>query len=173
MAGLQINRITHANVYLEGNSLFGRAEEVDLGELKFKMGDFTALGMFGTEKFADGMEPVEGKIVWTSQYGDSAVVAANPFRSVALQCLSSVQVMSSQGQAQEVPLAWLLTVKFTGYKLGIHKAHEAAKYESTFTASSVRQMMDGREVLMFDVINNIYRVDGVDLLAQTRANMGM
>jgi len=173
MAGFQINRITDANIYLEGNSLYGRAEEVDLGELKFIMNDFTALGMFGTTKLPDGMEAVEGKIVWNSLYGDSALLTASPFKSVSLQCASSIRVYNSQGLAQEQALVWLLTVNFSGYKLGSYKAHEAAKYESPFTATSVRQLIDGREVLMFDCLNNIYRVDGIDQLAQTRTNLGM
>jgi len=173
MAGLQINRITNANVYLDGNSLYGRAEEVDLGEIKFIMSDFTALGMFGTAKLPDGMEAVEGKIVWTGLYGDSALLTAQPFKSVSLQCASSIRVLTSQGLVAEQQLTWLLTVNFSGYRLGSYKAHEAAKYESPFSATSVRQLIDGREVLMFDCFNNIYRIDGVDQLAQTRANMGM
>jgi len=173
MAGLQINRITNANIYLEGNSLYGQAEEVELGELKFIMSDFTALGMFGTLKLTDGLEAVEGKIVWTSLYGDSALLTASPFKSVSLQCASNVRVYNSQGLSQEQALVWFLTVNFSGYKMGTYKAHEAAKYESPFVATSVRQLIDGREVLMFDCLNNIYRVDGVDQLAQARTNMGM
>jgi len=173
MAGLQINRITNANIYLDGNNLYGKAEEVDLGEIKFIMSDFTALGMFGTAKLPDGMEAVEGKIVWKSLYGNTDLLSASPFKSVSLQCRSSIRVFNSQGLAQEQALVWLLTVSFSGYKLGSYKAHEAAQYETPFVASSVRQLIDGREVLMFDCFNNIYRVDGVDQLARTRANMGM
>jgi len=173
MAGLQMNRISNANIYLNGNDLYGQAEEVDLGEIKFIMSDFTALGMFGTAKLPDGVEPIEGKIVWASLYGDSALLAASPFHSVSLQCLSNIRSYNSQGLAQEQQLAWFLTVSFSGYKLGSYKAHEAAKYESPFTATSVRQLIDGREVLMFDCLNNIFRVNGIDQLARERANMGM
>jgi len=173
MAGLQINRITNANVYLDGNSLYGRAEEVDLGEIKYIMNDFTALGMFGKTKLPDGLEAIEGKIIWTGLYGDSALLAASPFKSVSLQCASSIRVITSQGQVAEQPLATFLTVTFNGYQLGAYKAHEPVKYESPFTATSVRQLIDGREVLMIDVFNNILRVDGADQLAQARANMGM
>jgi len=173
MAGLQINRITNANIYLDGNNLYGQAEEVDLGEIKFIMNDFTALGMFGTAKLPDGMEAVEGKIVWTSLYGNSALLTASPFKSLSLQCASSIRVYNGQGLAQEQQLVSFLTVAFSGYKLGAYKAHEAVKYESPFTATSVRQLINGREVLMFDCFNNIFRVDGVDQLAQARANMGM
>jgi len=173
MAGLQINRITNANVYMDGNSFFGKAEEIDLGSVNAITSDFSGLGLVGLMEMPDGLDKIEGKIIWTSLYEDAAVLTASPFRSVALQCLSSINVHTSAGRSDEVQLATLLTVNFKGYQLGAYKAREAAKYETPFSATSIRQLIGGREVLLLDVMNNIYRVNGVDQLARYRANIGM
>jgi len=173
MAGLQINRITNAAVYLDGNSYFGRAEEVDLGSVNTVMSDFAGLGLVGLMELPDGLDKLEGKIIWTSLYEDAAVLTASPFTAVSLQCLSSINVHTSQGRTDEVQLASHLTVNFKGYQLGSYKAREPAKYETPFSAISIRQMIGGREVLMLDYPNNIYRVNGVDQLARYRANLGM
>jgi len=173
MAGLQAHRITNAAVYLDGNSYFGRAEEIDLGSVNAVTSDFTGLGLVGLMELPDGLDKLEGKIVWTSFYEDAAALTASPFKSVSLQCLSSVSVHTSQGRTDELPLASLLTVTFKGHQLGSYKAREPVKYETPFTAISVRQLINGREVLMLDYPNNIYRVNGVDQLARYRANLGM
>ena len=47
MAGFSAHRITNAAVYLDGNSFFGRASEVDLGAVKAVTSDFQGLGLVG------------------------------------------------------------------------------------------------------------------------------
>jgi len=173
MAGLQAHRITNAAVYLDGNSYFGKAEEIDLGTINTVNSDFSALGLVGLMELPDGLDKLEGKIVWASLYEDAAVLTASPFQSVSLQCLSSINVHTSAGRIDELSLATHLTVNFKGYQLGTYKAREASKYETPFTASSIRQLIGGREVLLLDYHNNIFKVNGVDQLAKYRANLGL
>lgn len=48
MAGkIQINRITNANIYLDGNNLLGRATEIKLPDVSLIMQEHKALGMVG------------------------------------------------------------------------------------------------------------------------------
>ena len=48
MAGkIEINRITNANIYVNGNSLLGRAEEIKLPDVSAIMQEHKALGMVG------------------------------------------------------------------------------------------------------------------------------
>jgi len=137
------------------------------------MSDFTGLGMVGLMELPDGLDKLEGKIIWNSLYADAAVLTASPFQSVALQCLSNIDVHTSQGRVEQQPLASHLIVTFKGYQLGSYKARKAAKYETPFAATSIRQLINGREVLKLDYFNNIYSVGGVDQLARYRANLGM
>ena len=52
--------------------------------------------------------------------------AANPYKSLSLQCRSSVQRYSSQGPIDEIPLVTFLTVMFKKNPLGTFKQHENA-----------------------------------------------
>ncbi|MCO2667078.1 phage major tail tube protein, partial [Pseudomonas aeruginosa] len=45
--GVQINRITNANVYLSNNSMLGKAEEIKLPDIQAIMAEHKALGMIG------------------------------------------------------------------------------------------------------------------------------
>ena len=70
MALINISRVTNANIYVDGSSLLGRAEEVELAWPKAKMVDHKGLGMFGTAEFPAGIDKLESKVKWSSIYGE-------------------------------------------------------------------------------------------------------
>lgn len=173
MAGFSAHRITNAAVYLDGNSFFGKASEVELGSVKAVMSDFQGLGMVGLIELPDGIDKLEGKLSWNSKYAEAAKKIATPFRTVQLQCRSNVEVYNSQGKVRDIPLVTFLTVMFKEYQLGTHKPRENAAYESPFSAMYVRQVLDGEDILELDYLANIYKVGGVDQLDQYRQNLGL
>ena len=62
MSKIEINKLTNANVYLDGVNLLGRAEEVQLPQIKHKMAEHKALGMVGSAEFFAGIDKMECKI---------------------------------------------------------------------------------------------------------------
>lgn len=63
MAGkIQINRITNANIYLDGNNLLGRATEIKLPDVSLIMQEHKALGMVGKIELPAGFDKLEGKL---------------------------------------------------------------------------------------------------------------
>jgi P2 family phage contractile tail tube protein len=44
--------------------------------------------------------------------------------------------------------------------------------ESNLAVTYVKVEIDGQPVVEFDAIANIYKVDGIDILAQYRSNIG-
>ncbi|WP_027809960.1 phage major tail tube protein, partial [Burkholderia cenocepacia] len=62
MAGkIEINRITNANIYVNGNSLLGRAEEIKLPDISAIMQEHKALGMVGKIELPAGFDKLEGE----------------------------------------------------------------------------------------------------------------
>lgn len=172
MAGFSAHRITNAAVYLDGNSFFGRCEEIDLGTVKTVMSDFQGLGMVGLIELPDGIDKLEGKIVWNSLYYDAAKRLATPFKTVQLQCRSNVQVFNSGGLVDEFPLVTMMTIMFKEYQLGSYKPRDPSKFESPFSATYVRQILNGNEVVLLDYLANIFKVGGEDQLSKYRKNIG-
>lgn len=172
MAGFAAHRITNANVYLDGQQFFAKAEEIDLGSVKAVTSDFQGLGMVGLIELPDGLDKLEGKISWNSLYADAGTKLASPFKAVQLQCRSNVQVFNNGGLVNEIPLVTFLTIMPKEYALGSFKPREATKFETPFSAIYVRQLLDGREILLLDYLSNIFKVDGKDQLAQYRKNIG-
>ncbi|MOA26169.1 Phage tail tube protein FII [compost metagenome] len=98
---------------------------------------------------------------------------ATPFKTVQLQLRSNIEVYNSQGRVDQLPLMTLMTVMFKEYQLGSYKPREATKYETPFSATYVRQVVNGTETLLLDYLANIYKVGGEDQLAAYRRNMGL
>ena len=172
MAKIQIHRITNANIYLDGQSLLGRADSIDLPQVKAKMTEHKALGMVGTIEAFAGFEKLEGKVRWSSYYADVLKKVANPFKAVQLQVRGSMPIILGGSVSREAPVVALLSVVFTSLPGGVFKQHENVELETDFIAYYMKLTVDGQDVTEIDVLENIYKAGGVDLLAQYSANIG-
>lgn len=168
-----VNKITNANVYVDGNNLAGKAKEIDLPTLKTTMAEHKGLGMAGSIELPSGWDKMEGKIMWTSYYADVMKKVANPFKTVSMQVRNSVESYNSSGRSAETPMVTFLTVQFKEFPSGSFKHQEDANFESAINVLYLRQEVGGEVIIEFDPLANIYKVDGVDLLENFRANLGL
>lgn len=150
----------------------GRAAEFKLPEFEIKQDDYNGLGLFGTVKLPSGAEALEGEITWNAFYPDVARTINHPFKAVQLMVRGNLQTFDAMGLAKEVPIVTTVSAWFSKNALGGYKPHEKAEFTSTYQAVEIRQIVEGREVLYFNALNNQYRVDGVDVLSQFRKNIG-
>lgn len=167
-----INAIYNANVYIDGNNLLGKAAEFKLPEIEWSQDEVKGLGRIGTIKLPSGVEAMEGEVSWNSLYPEVAARAANPFKAVQLMVRSNLQTFDARGLAQEVPVVTLVTALFSKNGMGTLKPKEKSEQASTYQAHEIRQLIDGREVLYYNAFTNQYRVDGADVTAQMRKNIG-
>lgn len=166
----QISQITNGNVYIDGRSQVGRAKKVTLGDITAVMNEIKALGMVGVIEAFAGFEKMEGSIEWNSFYPDVFRKAYNPMRTIPLMVRANHQEVSSAGIGKEESLVTHLNVTFKKNPLGAISPHEAAEFTSEISILSVVQKIGGVEILAFDPVNNIFRVNGEDMLARFRAN---
>lgn len=167
-----INQVDNANVYLNGQSFLGKAKSVKLPEFEVEMVEHKNLGLVGTIKLPAGVNALEGEIVWDGFYPEVAVIANNPFKSAQLMVRADVKVFNAAGIAAEVPLVMLLNCSFSKSPMGDYKPKEATEYTNSYQAHSIKQTLDGKEVLFFDAFSNQWRVGGQDVLADYSRNIG-
>src|SRR5271163_5229400 len=105
---IAVNRITNANIYIDGVGLLGRAEEIEVAQPKQKMADHKALGMAGTAEFWAGVDKLEAKIKWASLYPEALTVAAGPFTAHSFQVRGNLEQYTSQGRNAELPVVHLM-----------------------------------------------------------------
>lgn len=171
MGQITVKRVTNANVYVDGNSLLGKSEEVSLPDVKYKTADHNGLGMIGDVEFFSGIEKMEAKIKWNSFYEDVLLKVANPFVPLSMQIRSSIETYGSAGRSEK-PLVAYITGQSKNFPAGNFKKHDNVESESTFSVTYYKLVIDGKDIIEIDVLSNIYKVNGVDILAEYRANIG-
>lgn len=169
---IESNIVLGANVYLDGASQLGKVEEANLGEVKFKTIEQSALGMFGKRKAVVGVEAIEVTFKWNSFYKDALAKVGDPFKDIALQLRASGQKMSDGGQSNDFASTVHIRGQFVGYPIGNYKQHDPVEAPSTMAANYVKHEVEGVTVLEIDVDNNIFTVNGEDKLNQYRTNIG-
>jgi uncharacterized protein len=169
---IQLRRVTNAAIYINGNSLLGKAEEIKLPDITALMSEHKALGMVAKIELPSGFDKMDGEVKWNSFYPDVATTMGDFFTMVPLQVRSSVETWGSGGRTEQVPLVTFLTVLFKKNPLGSFKQNDNAEFASGFSAYYIRQQLAGKDIVELDVLSNIYKVNGVDKLDLFRANQG-
>jgi len=167
-----INRLTNANIYIDGNSLLGKAEEVNLPVVKQKMSEHKALGMVGSVEFPAGVDKLEAKIKWNSFYADVMKKVANPFSALQIQVRASLESYTSAGRATEVAVVCHMTASSKDFPMGNFKQHDNVEAETNLNVTYCKLEIGGQVIMEIDVLANIYKVDNTDVLANYRANTG-
>lgn len=172
MAQIEVKRITNANVYVDGNSLLGKVDECKLPDIKVVMSEHKALGLQGKLEFPTGIDKLEATFKWNSLYSDVLTKVANPYKAVEVQLRGSLETYGNSGRIAEVPVVAYMTGVFNKFPLGGYKQHDNVELETTMAVTFCKLEIDGKPVIEFDALANIYKASGVDLLATYKINIG-
>lgn len=169
----QIRKLTNSNVYIDGTSFLGQAMEVELPSIIQKMAEHSALGMVGTIELPSGVDKLEAKIKWNSYYPAAMKATGNPNVATQMQLRGNLQTWESSALTEQVAAVVYMTATFKSFPLGNFKQHENVELEQDLAVYYVKVEIDGEEIIEFDAMSNIYKVNGVDILAEYRQNLGI
>lgn len=170
---VDVRKLTNANVYFDGASYLGKVEEVTLPDISIKQAEHKALGMHAMIELPTGMDKMELKMKWSSITPQVMRKVANGYKSYTFQVRSSLDSYDANGRvAQE---SYVVYFRGTPKNIpnGSFKQHDNVEAETNFTVSYIKLEIGGSTIYEVDALANIYRVDGVDLLATFRANLGV
>jgi uncharacterized protein len=173
MAAITNNRLTNANVYIDGVSQLGKAEEVNLPDITFMLSEHKSLGSIGKVELFSGIDKMEATIKWNAFYSDVFKEFANPRKALKLQLRSSLETYDSSGLVSEVSCVAYLTVLVKNFPAGNFKQHDNVEATSKLTCTAYKLEIDGEEIVEYDALANIYSVNGVDVFANYRSNLGI
>jgi len=163
---IQIKKISNANVYKRGVSFVGKAKEVTLPDVAFVVNEYKSLGLFGTAKLPDGLEAMEATFNWGALYPEVLSEAANPYKSVPLQIRAAQETFNSFGRVATEPVLIDIAGTFSKFPLGAFKPGEALSCETVMQVSYFKMTIGKQIVAECDVLANIYRVNGQNLLSE-------
>lgn len=172
MASITVNRMTNANVYVDGQSQLGKVEEINLPDITFMMSEHKALGMIGKFELFSGVDKMELTLKWNAFYRDVLAKFADPRKALKLQVRSSLETYNSEGLQVEVPCVAYLTGYPKNFPAGNFKQHDNVESSSKMTLTAYKLEINGQAVFEFDAMSNTYSVNGEDIFQNYRSNIG-
>jgi uncharacterized protein len=170
---VQINRVTNANVYVNGANFLGRAEEINLPAIKSTDSEHKALGMFGKLEYSSGIDKLEADIKWNSFYPEVVKIFADIYSGIKLQVRTHIETYEGNSRVDEKPVVIYLSGRSKEHAGGNFKAQDNVELSNKLAVTYYKLEIDGEELIEIDVESNIYRVNGVDKLAAYRNSLGI
>lgn len=170
---MKITKVYDANVYINNSSKHGLASEVTCPDISAVMTDYKALGMVGSAEFFNGFDKMEAIIKWTYPDNEAKKQCANFLKAVDIMVRSSKAEYDTGGISAEKPVVIYLKGYPKKHSGGAYKMKEDTEVESVFSVLYYKEEIDGDVIVELDVLNNIYKVGGEDLLAERRQNLGI
>jgi uncharacterized protein len=173
MAGLQVNRLTNGNIYIDGTSFFGTVEEFQLPDVKAVFAEHKALGMIGKIDLPSGIDKVEARLKFNAPYASAMKLSADPFTVRRMQFRGNLETYQGQQRTAETAYKVDISASFRNIPAGSMKQHDNVEMETMLNVTYVKITIGTEVIMEYDALNSIYIVDGVDLMAQYRANLGI
>lgn len=171
---MNLSKLFNFNAYVDGQGLVGKASEVTLPEIVVAMADSAGAGAIGTIQIPSRkLEALTARILWDGYYREALVLGANPYRSHNVQLRGNVEVHNETGLAEEQPLVVQMTASFNGTPLGALVAQQSTTIEHQLRVTYIKVTLAGAPLIEIDVHNAVWVVDGVDVLATYRRNLGL
>ena len=169
----RIVKVYDANIYLNNDNKHGLASEVSLPEISFVTEEYESLGLVGSPQFAKGVEAMEASITWKYPDNEAQIALANPFSAVDIMVCASKSVYSGGGLADEQPVRVFMRGFSKGLPGGSFAGRDDISITTTIAVNYYKLEVDLVEIIEIDVINNRFVVNGNDIMAQRRLNLGI
>jgi hypothetical protein len=170
---MKVTTLTNGNLFLNGTSYAGTVDSIKLPDLMQKTQDILPLGMIGTMQVPTGFEAFE-LTMQVSAYNDEFVRAvSNPYVNLNLQVRGEIQQHNANGTTTTRAYACMIVGKAKGVTLGEFKAHELVKQEITFVCDAITMKIDNVEQFAINLLTSVHRINGVDVKANYRTNLGL
>ncbi|WP_252275226.1 phage major tail tube protein [Pseudomonas subflava] len=166
-------KLKHMNMFNDGNSHQGEAKTVTLPNLARKMESFRAGGMDGPVKVDLGHSDDGIQLSYT--LGGWSLIALRQYGitradGVMLRFMGSVQ-RDDTGDASAVEV--VVRGRHEEISFGDAAPGEDTEHEITVTCTYYKLTVDGEVIIEIDLLNFVFIVDGEDLLAAHRQNIGL
>jgi P2 family phage contractile tail tube protein len=128
--------------------------------------------MVGAVEFPSGIEKLESKIKWNSFYADTLKKIGNPTQVLSWQIRGSLESYNSGGKTGEVPVVIFMKASCKDLPMGNFKQHDNVELESNLSVYYAKLEINGEPISEIDVLANIHKVGGQDILGAYRQNIG-
>jgi hypothetical protein len=173
MAGTKISTLYNANVYMGGDSYAGQGQEVTLPNPKPKLAEHKPLSGIGAFDLTTGLDKMNMKVKWNSIDADVMKIAANFYSSNDIMIRANSDVWENGSRTGSVPVVAIIRGLSINLPAIVLKHQDNPDIETEFNVTAYKLIIDNEVIFDIDLFAQIYIVDGVDLMAEYRSNLGI
>ena len=169
-----VELINNWRIYEEGKDVFDGATSVEVAGLSTKTAEVAGIGILGTidAPVECSFEGIEATINWRAPTAKAITITGG--QPISLECWVDIQYFDSgSGKVVHAPMKIVIRGRGKNYEGGSIEAGNTSDGSNTIETHYLKYMVDGKETLLLDKYNHIFRVNGVDRMKQIRKNIGM
>ena len=165
--------LTAFEIYEDGTRLIGLAN-VTLPEMSQKTADISGAGIAGevSVPIQGHFESMEVTLKWRTIFKTPLTLMKSG--GTQLSCRGAMQhYEASSGQVKIVPVRCDVRARHTSTNLGEFSTGEQTETETKLVCDYVKLVVDDAEVVEYDALNYVYKVNGTDLMSDVRSALGL
>jgi len=166
------NVLKNMNLFVDGKGFAGKVTELVLPKLTMKTSEYRAGGMDMPVEVDMGMEKMEADFTLNG-YDPAVLPLFGISVGVKRQLLTARGSLVDEVTGLQRPIEAILHGAFKEVDMGTWKPGEDATLKISMSVSHYELIHDGIPIYIIDPENMLRLIDGVDMLAITRANLGM
>jgi len=159
--------LKHHQIFVDGVGFAGNSEEVQLPSLKFIEEDFRGGGMHASVGIIMGMEKLETSFVLPGSSREVMRRLGLPGTQI------TVRGSLESGNGTKTPVVVQMRGAIVGQESAAWKSGDKSTWTFSGSLTYYRYEQGGEVIHEIDVPNMVCIVNGVDLLADHRANIGL
>ncbi len=161
--------IEDMDLYIDGVTNIGKVSDVTLPKLSRKMEEYIGSGMAAPIKIDYGLEALEISFTLSGyDYKNLKHFGEKDPAGINLRFLGSIYNANGLSEAVEISVRG----RFQEIDRGDAKKQEEISTKFTMPITYYKETVSGKILIEIDAINNIHKINGNDILAQTRRNIG-
>lgn len=170
-----INNLVNGNIYINGGSFFGTFKEVTLPDIMHTYEEHESLGQNAKLELVTGMDLMKSVMKLNAPYAQTEALFADPYTVHQLQLRGNLETYTGPARTGQNAYVCHFHGTFRKKTGGNIKSKAGTEIETEVNVVYLKLTIAGQANPLYeiDVVNNIFNVNGVDILAQFRANLGI
>ena len=159
-----ILKLTNANTYLNGQTLIGKVEEVNLPDIKPKEVSYKPLGMQSEISLPSGFEKMEAKIKFNALYTKEYLQLCNVHNVNVFTIRGNQESYNNTGRTSDNSYICTIGGMVKVIPLGKFTQNEMTGIEISLNIHNLSVKLGEDSIITIDVMSNLYKVGDLDLL---------
>jgi len=166
------NKMFQAAVYINGSNYMGLVAEADIPGPTASTTEHSTISTLGGINLPTGFDAMEARLGWAAMDETIDRYASDVLSVHDFQIRSQIEKYGN-GPKQVSKVVYFMRGRFRNIPNANFTAKADVESESAIDVLYIRKEIAGKVMFEFDPVNYIYKVNGVDMLAELRTNLGL